>query len=107
VLLFAPDVCADIFDRVYARQDRGRLYEQPELSKELLESGLFSEISARFNWGIHHTMRLLFGSGAKKDSPIFLDFVKFLVRCELDNAYFLHFYGSMNTMRLLTPADIA
>ena len=90
---------------VYDRPQATRLYEQAHLSHALHETELAHVISPRFNWGIMESMRLYLHEDVLEDeTPEVLGrIVLALMRAELRNAYFLHFYGAMNLLKLFMP----
>jgi len=110
VLVLSPPHHAELFREVYKAKQYGKLYEQPRLSHEIIERGLACELAPRFNWGVHeplvmYTWRWDYGTMERLRGAI-----DFLVGRELDNAYFLHFYGSIEVMKLMlvdTPAVAA
>lgn len=90
VMVLAPHHHRDLLLETYREEERSRSYEQAHLSLKILERGLLHALSPRWNWGvwdslmIHHRER----AGVPTPTQYFED----LVRAELDNAYFLHFY---------------
>jgi hypothetical protein len=113
VLVLSPQHHNDLFLQCYAGEDHGgRLYEQPMLSHEIIERDLACLISTRFNWGIQEALFLYLPEIVNLDQqppqivePV-LKLARFLVRRELQNAYFLHFYGTMGLMMTLTADDV-
>jgi len=113
VLVLSPAHHRDLFLHCYAGEDSGaRLYEQPLLSHEIFERDLAVELNARFNWGIQETLMLYVPEILRwREQPQhlhgpILKMVYYLVRRELQNCYFLHFYGSMNLMATLTEEHV-
>jgi len=101
VMVLSPQHHNDLFREVYKGKQYGKLYEQPRLSHEIIERALACELAPRFNWGIHeslvmYTWRWDYGNIGRLRGAI-----DFMVGRELDNAYFLHFYGSIEVMKLL------
>jgi hypothetical protein len=108
VMVLSPQHHDELFLKAYEHEDCGRLYEQPILSHEIIEHHIAQVVSPRFNWGVHETLQLYFkGTKFIGESDDFRrQLVCYFVRAELGNAYFLHFYGSMNLMKCLTYNDI-
>lgn len=112
VMVVSPQHHNDLFLHCYEGEQTERLYEQPLLSHEIIERGLGHVINSRFNWGIQEALfSYLPEIITLKDRPAHfvepvLKLARFLVRCELANAYFLHFYGTMKLMKLLSHEDI-
>ncbi len=113
VLVLSPAHHRDLFLHCYAGEDSGaRLYEQPLLSHEIFERDLAFELNARFNWGIQEALLLYVpeilrwkAQPAHLQAPI-MKMAHYLVRRELQNCYFLHFYGTMNLMATLTEEHV-
>jgi hypothetical protein len=113
VLVLSPAQHRDLFRHCYAAEDSGaRLYEQPLLSHEIFERDLAFELNTRFNWGIQESLLLYVPEILRWNeqpphlqAPI-LQMAHYLVRRELQNCYFLHFYGWMNLMATLTEAHV-
>ena len=105
VMVLSPSHHRDLLRSVYDRPQATRLYEQAHLSHALHETGLAHVISPRFNWGIIELMRLYLHEDVLKDeTPEVLGrIVLALMRAEMRNAYFLHFYGAMNLLKLFMP----
>ncbi len=113
VLVLSPAHHRDLFLHCYAGEDSGaRLYEQPLLSHEIFERDLAFELNARFNWGIQEALLLYVPEILRwKAQPLHLQapimkMAHYLVRRELQNCYFLHFYGTMNLMATLTEENV-
>jgi hypothetical protein len=113
VLVLSPQHHNELFLRCYEGEDfGGRLYEQPLLSHEILQRDLSHPISTRFNWGIQEALFLYLPEiiDLENQPPALVEPVlklaRFLVRRELQNAYFLHFYGTMGLMMTLTEEDV-
>lgn len=113
VLVLSPRHHRDLFLRCYEGEDSGaRMYEQPLLSHEIIAGDLAHEINTRFNWGIQEALLLYVPEILRwKDQPQHLHgpimtIAHYLVRRELQNCYFLHFYGSMNLMATLTEEHV-
>jgi len=108
VLVLSPKHHEKLFLEVYEQEEKGRLYEQPYLSYVLDERGLTHKISPRFNWGILETLALYMPDKLFKPASDFTDtdkwVLEYLIRREYNNAYFLHFYGSMGIMANLPAA---
>ena len=104
VLVVSPKHHKALFEEVYAQEDveGGRLYEQPYFSYVLDKRGLAHKISARFNWGILEMMALYMPDKLFKPAEEFSEFdtivLRYLIRREYSNAFFLHFYGAMGVM---------
>lgn len=113
VLVLSPLHHRELFLQCYEGEDSGgRLYEQPLLSHEIVERNLAHVINIRFNWGIQEALFLyvpeiitLHQQAEPLRAPA-MKMAHFLVRCELRNAYFLHFYGTMGLMMTMNPQDI-
>jgi len=113
VLVLSPQHHNELFLQCYEGEDfGGRLYEQPLLSHEIMQRDLSHLISCRFNWGIQEALFLYLPEIIDLDSrppeliePV-LKLARYLVRRELQNAYFLHFYGTMGLMMTLTEEDV-
>lgn len=113
VLVLSPAHHRGLFLHCYAGEDSGaRLYEQPLLSHEIFERDLAFELNARFNWGMQEALLLYVPEILRwKAQPQHLHgpimkMAHYLVRRELQNCYFLHFYGSMNLMATLTEENV-
>ncbi len=113
VLVLSPQHHRDLLLQCYEGEDTGaRLYEQPRLSHELIERDLAWELNTRFNWGIQETLLLYvpeiltWAQQPEHLHPSIIRMARYLVRRELQNAYFLHFYGSMNLMATLTEPHV-
>jgi hypothetical protein len=102
VMVLSPRHHTELLRGVYECPERTRLYEQAHLSHLLIEGGLAHEISPRFNWGIMESMRLYLDEEvlAGLSENALGGIVTALVRAEMRNAYFLHFYGAMNLLKL-------
>ena len=100
VMLLSPRHHNQLFRDVYKGKEYGKLYEQPLLSHEIIVRGLANELVPRFNWGIHESLVMYTWRWNNNDIGRLRAAVGFLVERELDNAYFLHFYGSMEVMKL-------
>ena len=101
VMLLSPRHHNQLFRDVYKGKQYGTLYEQPLLSHQIIERGLAHELPPRFNWGIHEPLVMYTWRWNHNDVQRLHAAVGFLVERELDNAYFLHFYGSMDVMKLI------
>lgn len=108
VMVASPQHHNDLFLRCYDGEQKGRLYEQPLLSHEILQRDLAHPISARFNWGIQEALFFYLPEIIDLDKrppeivePV-LQLARYFVRRELANAYFLHFYGTMGLMKALS-----
>lgn len=112
VLVLSPQHHNALFLKCYEGEQVGRLYEQPMLSHEIIERGLAHLINSRFNWGLQEALFLYLPEiiRLKEYPPEYiepvLNLARYLVRCELANSYFLHFYGSMNLMKRFSHEDI-
>lgn len=114
VLVVSPAHHRDLFLQCYEEgEDTGaRLYEQPRLSHEIIERDLGHLLNTRFNWGVQETLLLYvpeiltWADQPKHLHPSIIRMAHYLVRRELQNCYFLHFYGSMNLMATLTEDDV-
>jgi alpha-N-acetylglucosamine transferase len=108
VMVLSPQFHDDLFLKAYEHEDCGRLYEQPILSHEIIERHIAHLVSPRFNWGMHETIHLYFkGTKFIGESDEFRhQLASYFVRAELANAYFLHFYASMNLMKRLSYKDV-
>ena len=112
VMVVSPQHHNELFLQCYEGEQVGRLYEQPLLSHEIIGRDLAHLINSRFNWGVQEALFFYLPEiiTLKQRPPAFVDPVlklaRFLVRCELANSYFLHFYGSMNLMKRLSHEDI-
>lgn len=100
VMVLSPQHHAELFREVYKGEEHGKLYEQPRLSHEIIVRGLAQELVPRFNWGIHESLVMYTWHWDYGDVNRYGTAISFLVERELDNAYFLHFYGSMGVMKL-------
>ncbi len=100
VMVLSPPHHNELFRDVYKGTQYGKLYEQPLLSHEMIVRGLAQELVPRFNWGIHESLVMYTWRWNCSDVAQLRAAVGFLVERELDNAYFLHFYGSMEVMKL-------
>jgi hypothetical protein len=100
VMVLSPPHHSDLFRDVYQGKEYGKLYEQPLLSHEIIERGLAQELVPRFNWGVHESLVMYTWRWNYGDISRYHAASRFLVERELDNAYFLHFYGSMAVMKL-------
>lgn len=113
VLVLSPQHHNELFLQCYEGEDSGgRLYEQPMLSHEIMQRDLTHLISARFNWGVQEALFLYLPEIIDLEThppeviePV-LKLARYLVRRELQNAYFLHFYGTMGLMMTLTEEDV-
>lgn len=90
VMVLTPRLHSEVLRDTYGETQRSRAYEQPYLSIRLLERRLFHKISPRWNWGVWDSLMLHHRDQANR--PMSMDYFKGMVRSELDNAYFLHFY---------------
>lgn len=90
VMVLSPRHHRDVLLDTYGESNHSRAYEQPHLSLRLLERGMFHKMTPRWNWGIWDVLMLHHRDQANR--PMSVDYFKGLVRTELDNAYFLHFY---------------
>jgi hypothetical protein len=102
VLVLSPPHHAQLMRSIYDRDSDTRLYEQPFLSIELASRGLAEVISPRFNWSVHEVLQLSFRE--QPTQPVterVLEQLLFVLRNEMNKAYFLHFAGSMPLMTLL------
>ena len=112
VLVVSPQRHNELFLHCYEGEQKARLYEQPLLSHEIIHRNLTHLISARFNWGLQEVLFLYVPEiiDLDKRSPELLEPVlklaKYFVRRELASGYFLHFYGSMNLMKILDYGDV-
>ncbi|QDO96043.1 hypothetical protein FNB15_01570 [Ferrovibrio terrae] len=113
VLVVSPRHHRDLFLHCYDGEDAGaRLYEQPLLSHEIIERDLGHLLNTRFNWGIQETLLLyvpeilIWDNQPKHLHPSIIRMAHYLVRRELQNCYFLHFYGAMNLMATLTEEHV-
>lgn len=111
VMVLSPQHHNELFLSCYEDEQTERLYEQPRLSYEIITRGLEHRISARFNWGIQEALLLYLPEALTTDtkSPMSDDLrrqMRFFVRRELHNGYFLHFYGSMGLMASLSREDV-
>lgn len=112
VMVVSPQHHNELFLRCYEGDQVDRLYEQPLLSHEIIERDLAYPINSRFNWGIQEALFIYLPEiiRLKEHPPAFVEPVlklaRYLVRCELANSYFLHFYGTMNLMKRLSYEDI-
>jgi hypothetical protein len=113
VMVVSPQHHNELFLHCYEHGEQvDRLYEQALLSHEIIERDLAYVINSRFNWGIQEALFFYLPEILTlKDRPkIFVEPVlklaRYLVRCELANSYFLHFYGTMNLMKRLSHEDI-
>jgi hypothetical protein len=104
VIVLSPTHHSDVLRQCYSMPEKGRLYEQPALSREISMRGLAHLLSARFNWGVFESLLLYFPVDIRKSysGNLSINLVAYLVRRELANAYFLHFYGCMEWLRLLS-----
>jgi hypothetical protein len=100
VMLLSPRHHNELFRDVYKGKQYGKLYEQPLLSHEIVVRGLAQDLVPRFNWGIHESLVMYTWRWNCGDIDRLRAAVGFLVERELDNAYFLHFYGTMDVMKL-------
>jgi hypothetical protein len=102
VMALSPARHKDVFRSVYNSPQVTALYEQPHLSHRLLQDDLAHVISPRFNWGIIESMRLYVQEDVLKgeDPEVIGKLVHILLNAEMRNAYFLHFYGAMNLLKL-------
>jgi hypothetical protein len=112
VLVVSPAHHNDLFLQCYEGEHVGRLYEQPMLSHEIIQRDLAHLISSRFNWGLQEGLLLylpeilrLKGRPQAMHEPV-LKLAVYLVRRELANSYFLHFYGSMGLMARLSHEEV-
>jgi hypothetical protein len=108
VMVLSPQRHKDLFRSVYDSPEITRLYEQPHLSHRLLQDDLAHVISPRFNWGIIEPIRLYIQDEVIKDEdPVVIGkLVRILMRAELRNGYFLHFYGAMNLLKFFMGVPI-
>lgn len=111
VMVLSPRHHNELFLSCYEGEQAGRLYEQPLLSYEIITRDLEHRISARFNWGIQEPLLLylpeaLTTSSGSEMSEDLRRQLRFFVRRELYNGYFLHFYGSMGLMTSLSRDDV-
>ncbi|MCW0235414.1 MAG: hypothetical protein OJJ21_17580 [Ferrovibrio sp.] len=112
VMVLSPQHHNGLFLKCYEGEQADRLYEQPLLSHEIIVGDLAHRISSRFNWGIQETLFLYLPEilDARHMDPEAKAAVQqqahVLVRRELANAYFLHFYGSMGLMSNMSHADV-
>lgn len=104
VMVLSPEHHNALFLDVYQHNDQGRLYEQPRLSHEIMERGLADLVPARFNWGLQETL-IMYTRGWDQilDPDARRLILGFLVEAELAKAYFLHFYGTMDVLKLYLP----
>jgi len=102
VMVLSPQHHRDLLLSVYNCPEVSRLYEQAYLSHRLLESGLAHVISPRFNWGIAESVQLYLQEEVLvyEDPHVIARIINVLVRAEMRNAYFLHFNGAMNLLKL-------
>jgi hypothetical protein len=100
VMVLSPRHHRALFRDVYQGEEYGKLYEQPLLSHEIIVRGLAQELVPRFNWGVHESLVMYTWRWDYGDTSRYHVAIRFLVERELDNAYFLHFYGSMAVMKL-------
>ncbi len=118
VMVVSPQHHNDLFLQCYEAEvnhegdQAARLYEQPLLSHEIIERDLAHRINARFNWGVQEALFLylpeiidLDKRPEKTFEPV-LRLACYLVRRELANCYFLHFYGTMGLMKMLGREDV-
>ena len=105
VMVISPGRHKDLLRSVYDCPQITKLYEQPHLSHRLLQQGLAHVISPRFNWGIVESMKMyLYDEVLKGETPeVIGKAVQILIRAEMRNAYFLHFYGAINLLKLYLP----
>jgi hypothetical protein len=102
LMVLSPRHHARLMRSIYDRDSDSRLYEQPFVSLELACRGLAQVISSRFNWSVHEVLELSFRE--QPTQPVtekVLEQLLFVLRNEMDKAYFLHFAGSMPLMTLL------
>jgi hypothetical protein len=109
VMVLSPQHHRDLLLSVYHQPEVSRLYEQAYLSHRLLETGLAHVISPRFNWGIAEAVQLYLQEEVLlyEDPQTIARIVVVLVRAEMRNAYFLHFNGAMNLLKMFvnTPVE--
>jgi len=100
VMALSPRHHQAIFREIYRRKEVTRLYEQAFLSRALLDAGLHQLISPRFNWGVHEMLLVNFSP----DDTVQLATYQHHLRIQLRNAYFLHFAGSFQVMKMIAYA---
>ena len=98
VVVLSPLHHRELFERLYEKEEKGRLYEQPYLVEAMFREGLWQELSPRFNWSVHEAYMIF----RERDAGMDLEYLKFFLKSELDKAYFLHFCGSMPMLKLIT-----
>lgn len=87
VVVLNPHLHNHILTTAYAHHGEHRWYEQVALSLGILQSGLFQQIPARFNWLIGYAVNRYFPPGR----GVLLDAFHHIVEGEMKAAYFLHF----------------
>lgn len=112
VMVVSPQHHNELFLQCYEGEQKARLYEQPLLSHEIIRRDLAYPISNRFNWGIQEALFFYLPEIIDLDKrppemiePV-LQLARYFVRRELANSYFLHFYGTMGLMKVLTHEDV-
>lgn len=100
VMVLSPRHHQALLREIYQRPQASTLYEQAYLSRALLDAGLHQLISPRFNWGVHEVLLVTFAP----DHNVQIPTLQHHLRNQLRNAYFLHFAGSFQVMKMLAEA---
>ena len=87
VWVMSPKYHNKLLLKTYQHHSAHRWYEQTVLSKNILESGAFQEITPRYNWLFGFTVDSYVGAG----EAIPRDYLWRIIRGEYNKAYFLHF----------------
>lgn len=98
VMVLNPKHHDQLFREIYKEEEKGRLYEQPFLSRSLCKEHNYHELSPRFNWSIHEAWVLSTHHAPKR--PISSDVIMDFINNELEKSYFLHFAGSIRILKL-------
>jgi hypothetical protein len=103
VLVLSPERHRGLLLDVYNNYEQtGPRYEQLPLSHAVNCSGKLKLITARFNWNVHHAMRLGHLHQGRDGELVRPEEIIVFLRNELSKSYFLHFAGAMPMLKMLS-----